>query len=214
MSDPTLIRPGSHVTLELTIFDSAGNELEATDPDEPLVYLHGYGQMVPGLERALEGLSAGVTKDVSVGVEDAYGPRDDEAFLELDRGDFPDPDAIKIGDDLDLEADDGEVIAARVAKIDGNTVIADANHPLAGLDLRFGVKILTVRDATPDEIEMAEAELADAHVHGEGCDHDHGDGHHHHHGRHHQHGPDCQHHHDGHDVSALLGPDGKPLAKA
>ena len=205
MSASLPIGPGSLVTLEFKIYDSAGKELEATDPDEPLVYLHGYGQMVPGLERALEGLEAGVSKDVEVGVEDAYGPRDDDAFLELDRGDFPEPDAIKIGDDLDLEADDGEVIAARVAKIDGDLVIADANHPLAGLDLRFAVTILAVRQATPDEIEMAEQELADGHVHGEGCNHDHGDGHHHH-GHAHQHGD--------HDVSALLGPDGKPLAKA
>ena len=202
MSASPLIGPGSLVTLEFKIYDSAGKELESTDPEEPLVYLHGYGQMVPGLERAIEGLAAGVAKDVNVGVDDAYGPRDDDAFLELDRADFPEPDAIKIGDDLDLEADDGEVIEARVTEIKGDVVIADANHPLAGLDLRFAVKILVVRDATPEEIEVAEQELADGHVHGEGCNHDHGDGHH-------AHGHDHSH-----DVTSLLGADGKPIAKA
>jgi FKBP-type peptidyl-prolyl cis-trans isomerase SlyD len=198
MGSSTQIGQKSYVAIEYKVFDEDGDEVEATDADEPLTYIHGFEQIVPGLEKALTGLSQGDTKSIALSMEDAYGPHDEDGILELSRGDFPDPDSIEVGDELELEGDDGDVLLAHIVEIEGDTVVVDANHPLAGQNIRYEVKVVEVREATADELEMAEAEARDhAHVHGPGCSHDHGHG----------------HDHDHLPISPLT-PPGKPPAKA
>jgi FKBP-type peptidyl-prolyl cis-trans isomerase SlyD len=200
MGSSTQIGQNSYVALEYKVYDEDGDEVEATEADEPLTYIHGFEQIVPGLEKALTGLSQGDTKVIALAMEDAYGPHDEDGILELSRGDFPDPDSIEVGDELELEGDDGDVLLAHIVEIEGDTIVVDANHPLAGQNIRYEVKVVEVREATADELEMAQAEAHD-----------------HEHGHAHEHGPGCNHDHDhGHDHAHVspLTPPGKPPAKA
>jgi FKBP-type peptidyl-prolyl cis-trans isomerase SlyD len=182
------IQPNALVVLDYVLRDDEGHVLDASDADdgEPITYVHGYGMIVPGLEAAIAGMRAGDAKDVVVAPEAAFGDRDEELVLEVDRADFPRPDAVAPGDELVAESADGDEVMLRVLEVNGDSVRVDANHPLAGLTLRYAVKIREVRAATDDEIEEAAAAFEEAmHDHATACDdptHDHGHDHAHDHG--------------------------------
>ena len=171
------IHPNSYVTLEYTLRDDDGDVIDASDLEdgEPIEYVHGYGMLVPGLEAALAGLHAGDEKEVIVPADAGYGEYDDELVLEIERSEFPDPAKVALGDEFVAELPDGDEVAMEVVELKGDIVKVDANHPLAGKTLHYAVKVRSVRDATPEEIESAATDMEDAreHVHGEGCDHDH-----------------------------------------
>lgn len=172
----TQIGPGTHVALSYVLFDEDGDVVDQADEGEPLEYVHGYGQIVPGLERALDGLFAGAAKEVTVEVDEAYGPHDPEGVFEVDKTDFPDPTTVQINDEFMAEGDDGLEVPMRVIDILDDAFVVDTNHPLAGQRLRFQVKIGAVRPATDDEIKQAEHDLAHAEEHDHdhsGCGHDH-----------------------------------------
>ena len=175
-----LIQPNFHVIVDYELRDDEGEVLDASDAEdgEPIEYVHGYGMLVPGLEAALVGLRAGDERKIVVPAEAGYGERDETLVLELDRADLPEEEsgkALDVGDELVAESPDGEEIAMTVVEIDGDRVVVDANHPLAGMTLHYAVKVREVREASADEIEQAASELDDAHehVHGPDCDHDH-----------------------------------------
>jgi len=153
------VGPDTYVTLAYTIYDEDGDLLDRTDDDEPLSYLHGYGQIVPGLERGIEGMGKGDLRTVSVAAADAYGDYDPEAVFEVERSEFPRPDEIEVGDEFVAESDDGEGIALTVLEVKGDSCVVDTNHPLAGENLRFEVTVLDVRPATEGEILKAERAL-------------------------------------------------------
>lgn len=176
------IQANARVVLEYTLKDDKGEVLDSSDAEdgEPIVYVHGYGMLVPGLEGALVGLEIGAKKDVTVSPEEGFGERDDELVLEIDRSDFPDPKKISMGDEVVAESPDGDEVAMRVIEVKGDTVVVDANHPLAGVTLRYSVKVKEVGAATEDEIAEAAAGFEEA-GYGGGCDdpthdhsHDHG----------------------------------------
>jgi FKBP-type peptidyl-prolyl cis-trans isomerase SlyD len=171
------IQPNSHVTLEYELRDEDGDLLDASsEPDgEPIRYVHGYGMLVPGLEAALGGLTAGDEREIVVPAENAYGEYDESLVLEIARSDLPDPSRVQVGDEFVAESPDGEELAVSVQAVNDDSVIVDANHPLAGMTLRYLVKVREVRDATDHEIEHAASDLDDAHehVHGPDCDHSH-----------------------------------------
>jgi FKBP-type peptidyl-prolyl cis-trans isomerase SlyD len=174
------IQPNTFVTLAYVLKSPEGDVLDqSSDEDgEPIRYVHGYGMLVPGLEAALVGLKAGDKKDVVVPAEDGFGDRDDELVLEIDRTDFPDPPNVKPGDEFVAESPDGDEVVMRVAEVKGDSVVVDANHPLAGITLHYSVEVQEVREATEEEIMQAAEDLDDAHehVHGPDCDHDHAHG--------------------------------------
>ncbi len=177
MSDLT-IQPNAHVTLDYELRDDEGDLLDASAADdggEPIRYVHGYGMLVPGLEAALVGLRIGDERDVVVPSEAGYGDHDESLVLEVDRGELPDPKAVSVGDELVAESPDGDEFTLNVIEVRDDVVVVDANHPLAGMTLRYHVKVREVRPATDDEIERAAADLDDAHehVHGPDCDHTH-----------------------------------------
>jgi FKBP-type peptidyl-prolyl cis-trans isomerase SlyD len=176
VSDLT-IQANTHVTLDYELRAEGGEVLDAsaTEGGEPIRYVHGYGMLVPGLEAALAGLRAGDEREIVVPAESGYGERDEALVLEIDRAEFPDPKTIEIGDEFVAESPDGEELSMSVVGVDGNVVTVDANHPLAGMTLRYQVKVRAVREATQDEIGRAAADFDDAHehVHGPDCDHDH-----------------------------------------
>jgi FKBP-type peptidyl-prolyl cis-trans isomerase SlyD len=171
------IQPNAHVTIDYELRDEEGDMLEASagDGGEPIRYVHGYGMLVPGLEAALIGLQTGDVRDVVVPAEAGYGEYDDDLLLEIDRSELPDPKGVAVGDEFIAESPDGDEIAMSVVEVRDDMVLVDANHPLAGMTLRYHVTVRDIRPATDDEIKEAAAQLDDAHehVHGPDCDHDH-----------------------------------------
>jgi FKBP-type peptidyl-prolyl cis-trans isomerase SlyD len=153
------------VSLHYTLTGSDGEVLDRSEEGEPFDYLHGAGNIVPGLERALEGRGHGDELRVAVAAEDGYGERDEEMLLVVQRDRFEAAGPLETG--MRFQAD--TPVGARVFTIigiDGDEVTIDGNHPLAGETLNFDVKVTGVRDATAEE-------LAHGHPHGP-------DGHHHH----------------------------------
>jgi FKBP-type peptidyl-prolyl cis-trans isomerase SlyD len=150
--------------------DEKGEALDSSEQDGPLTYLHGAGNIVPGLEAALEGKSVGDALKVVVPPADAYGEHDDELVQAMPRDRFPDGE-IEVGMRFQAQSHGGARVLTVTALSDDEVTI-DANHPLAGRTLTFDVTVREVRDATQEEIEHG-------HVHGEhGHDHDdeHGNG--------------------------------------
>lgn len=160
MTLATQVGPDTFVTLAYKLFDDEEGEIiESTSADEPLQYVHGYGQLVPGLERQLEGLEVGAKRTIVVEPHEGYGEYDDEDFIELSRDEYPELGDVQVDDEIQAEGPHGEELVLRVVGVNDDIVSLDANHPLAGTRLRFEVEILDVRPATEEEIAEAEEEL-------------------------------------------------------
>jgi FKBP-type peptidyl-prolyl cis-trans isomerase SlyD len=171
------VEPNTHVTVDYELRDEDGELIDASSGEggEPIAYVHGYGMLVPGLEAALTGLTEGDERDIVVPAEAGYGEYDDDLVLEVDRAELPNPSGVAVGDELVAEAPDGGEIELNVIEVRDDHVLVDANHPLAGVTLKYHVHVRAVRKATDSEIEDAASELDDAHehVHGPDCDHSH-----------------------------------------
>jgi FKBP-type peptidyl-prolyl cis-trans isomerase SlyD len=171
------IEANSFVSLECSLRDETGRLIEGDDSSDRVEYVHGYGMLVPGLETALQGLEAGDQREIVVPPSQGYGDRDQDLVMEVDRTDFPSPDAVAEGDEFFMEFPDGESQAMRVVGVGPDSVFVDANHPLAGMTLRYFVNVRLVRPAAEEEIEkaareLAEAEEADEHGCGPSCHHE------------------------------------------
>jgi FKBP-type peptidyl-prolyl cis-trans isomerase SlyD len=155
---------GSVVSLDYRLHLGDGVVIDASAPDEPLTYLHGEGQIVPGLEKALEGLSAGEARQVVVAPDDGYGPSDPGAVQEIARTSFPPGVQLQPGMELLAHGPEGQPVPFLVRDVGLETVVIDLNHPLAGKTLHFDVTVREVRQATGDEMEHG-------HAHGPGGEH-------------------------------------------
>lgn len=151
------------VTLHYTLTDERGEVLDSSTGGEPLTYLHGHGNLVPGLERALEGASAGHTAKVSVHAADGYGEHNPELVFDAPREHFPSNMTLKVGERVHAEGPNG-AIPLMIVQVTEKGAILDGNHPLAGQTLHFDIQVITVRAATQEEI-------AHGHVHGSGGHH-------------------------------------------
>lgn len=148
------------VTLKYKVFDSLGRLVE--DSKEPMAYLHGgYGNTLPQIEAALDGKAKGFAASLALGA-DAFGQRQENLVQTMPKRDFPP--GVKVGGQLRGRAEDGTEQVFTVVKIKGDTVILDANHPWAGMALKFQLQVTDVRTALPVEIEHG-------HVHGAGGHH-------------------------------------------
>ncbi|MVN85327.1 peptidylprolyl isomerase [Deinococcus sp. HMF7620] len=150
------------VELEYTLTVD-GEVIDQSEGGEPLVYLHGHSNIIPGLERALEGKGAGDALQVTVAPEDGYGERDEDSVEDLSREDFEDD--VEVGATYYAQSEDGSVIPFTVLAVDGETVQVDFNPPLAGMTLNFDVKVLSVRDATAEELDHGHAHAEGDHHH-------------------------------------------------
>src|ERR1041385_8994911 len=128
------------VPIDYTLKNDGGDILDSSE-GEPLAYLHGVGQIVPGLEKALAGLKVGDAKDVVVEAAEGYGDRDPEGVFGIPRSAFPAEVELEVGASFVGEDDEGNSLPVRVIKLDGETVVVDANHPLAGERLHFHVDV-------------------------------------------------------------------------
>jgi FKBP-type peptidyl-prolyl cis-trans isomerase SlyD len=146
------ISEGKNVSLEYTLKLDDKSVVESNVGKQPLTYTHGTHQIIPGLEKALEGLTVGDTKEVTVAPGDGYGEQDPNALQEVQKKLIP-PDALVVGTRLQGKAPDGHMVYPRVAEIKDDTVVLDFNHPLAGKTLHFDVKILDVQQPPPPQPE-------------------------------------------------------------
>jgi FKBP-type peptidyl-prolyl cis-trans isomerase SlyD len=143
--------------------------------------VHGYAQILPGLERALAGLHAGDKTEIVVEPSDAFGDHDEAGVFEVDKEDFPDSEEVGPGDEFVAHGPDGEPVAMRVLQVLPEAFLVDTNHPLAGQRVRFEVQVASVRAADETEISRAQSEL-EQRAHGASCcDHDHDHDHDHSH---------------------------------
>lgn len=148
------------VSIHYTLKNDAGEVLDSSSGREPLSYLQGGGNIVPGLEKALEGKSTGEKVNVSVVPEEGYGPRHDGLMQEVPRDAFQGVEDIKPGMQFHAQGPQGPLVVT-VVEAGDDTVKVDGNHPLAGETLHFDVEVTDVREATDEEKEHG-------HVHGPG----------------------------------------------
>jgi FKBP-type peptidyl-prolyl cis-trans isomerase SlyD len=147
---------GAYVVLDYCLMNEDGEEIFATDTDlgTSISIVWGHHMLIAGIERALKGMGAGETSQITLEPDEAFGPRDEGRVMWVDRSEFP-ADA-KVGDDFDAEDDLGSPITLRIVEISIDSVLVDANHPLAGLALTADVIVRSVRAATPEEIAAAQ----------------------------------------------------------
>lgn len=151
------------VAIHYKLTDNKGQTLDSSEGNEPLTYLHGFGNIIPGLEEELEGKEQGDKLSVSIPPEKAYGVRDDKNTLQVKRDQFEGVNDIKLGMQVQTQGKNG-IQHYTVSKIFGDTIILDGNHPLAGETLNFDVEIMEIRDASNEELQHG-------HVHGPGGHH-------------------------------------------
>jgi FKBP-type peptidyl-prolyl cis-trans isomerase SlyD len=161
-----IVKDDCVVQMHYVLKNREGTIIDESPADEPLPYLHGHENIVPGLEKALTGVSVGTTKRVVVSPEEGYGVHESDLVLEVPREHLPSDMVPEVGMTLEMETDQGLSMPVRVAEVHDDHVKLDANHELAGVELHFEVTIASVRAASSEE-------LAHGHVHGPG-------GHHHH----------------------------------
>ena len=152
------------VSMEYTL--RVDNEvIDSSVGQEPLEFLAGHGNIISGLEREMIGMKVGDSKDVTVTPVDGYGEYDEEAYLDVPRNEFPNDMPVEEGLELTVRDDSGQARYARVDSIEGETVRLNFNHPLAGDELHFNVKVVGLREPTAEERDHG-------HVH-QGGDHHH-----------------------------------------
>ena len=142
------VTEGKNVSLEYTLTLDDKSVVESNVGKQPLTYTHGTQQIIPGLEKALEGLAVGDTKEVTVAPAEGYGEKDPNALQEVQKKLIP-RDALVVGTRLQGKAPDGQMVYPQVAEIKDDTVVLDFNHPLAGKTLHFDVKILDIQQEQP-----------------------------------------------------------------
>ena len=146
------VQAGCVVLMDYTVRLDDGRVVETTWGKTPVEYLHGGGQLLPALERALEGLGEGQAAEFTIPPEDAYGPRRDENLTTLPRTAFPEGVELKPGAALLARTSTGQGFPLTVRAVDGDQVVVDMNHPLAGKSLSFEVSIRAVRAAGQGEL--------------------------------------------------------------
>jgi FKBP-type peptidyl-prolyl cis-trans isomerase SlyD len=151
------------VSMEYTL-QVDNQEIDSSKGQDPLQFLVGHDNIITGLEREMMGMKVGESKDVVIVPADGYGEFDEEAFMDVPRSAFPQDMSVEEGAELSVRDDSGQSRYARIDAIDGDNVTLNFNHPLAGDELHFNVKVVDLREPTSEELE-----------HG----HVHQDGHHH-----------------------------------
>jgi len=148
-------------SIHYTLRDGHGNILDTSSGREPLTYLQGAGNLIAGMEEGLEGKLKGDKFNLKISPEKGYGVKDDQLVQKVPRSAFGNQ---KIEKGMQFQTNQGQVVT--VTEVGLSEITVDANHPLAGVELNFAVEVMSIRDATSDE-------LSHGHVHGPG-------GHHHH----------------------------------
>jgi FKBP-type peptidyl-prolyl cis-trans isomerase SlyD len=148
------VGPGVSVRLAYRVFDADG---EAIDDASELLFVFGYGALLPAIEEQLDGAREGERLSFNLPPERAFGRRNPKAVIEVDREDFPED--VAAGDRFEADADDGRPVLLQVLDVTPEAVVLDGNHPLAGQRLRFDIEVLELRPASAEELAEAERRL-------------------------------------------------------
>ncbi len=149
------VTSGAVVSINYTLTDDEGVVIDSNVGRPALVYLHGHDNIIPGLEKGLEGASLGDRLKVDVQPADAYGDFDQDAVFELARDEFPEEMPLEEGMQFCAETPGGEM-AITVTEVREDSVKVDANHPLAGMVLHFDIEVLDVRQGSDEELRLGQ----------------------------------------------------------
>ncbi|KAB7628329.1 FKBP-type peptidyl-prolyl cis-trans isomerase [Alkalilimnicola sp. S0819] len=152
------------VSIDYTLTDPQGTLLDSSEGREPLAYLHGARNIIPGLEKALEGKQAGDSVEVTIEPAEGYGERDDNLQQEVPKEMFEGVDQVQPGMQFQAQTPAGAQVVT-VKDVQEQTVTVDANHPLAGVTLNFKVDVRDVRDASSEELEHGHPHGPEGHQH-------------------------------------------------
>ena len=153
------------VTIHYKVVDSdSGEVLDSSENSEPMTYLHGASNIIPGLEQALEGRAVGDEFEVTVAPAEAYGERSEDRVQQVPITAFQGMDKIEVGMAVTAQTDQGSINLV-ITAIDEETVTVDANHPLASKSLTFNVSVEDVRDASEEEVSHGHVHGPDGHQH-------------------------------------------------
>lgn len=150
------------VSMEYTLHVDQ-EEIDSSKGQDPLQFLVGHGNIISGLEREMIGMKVGESKDVVVLPAEGYGKFDENAFMNVPRNEFPSDLPVEEGAELTVRDDAGQSRYARIDAIDGDTVTLNFNHPLAGDELHFNVKVVGLREPTAEELEHGHVHQAGHH---------------------------------------------------
>lgn len=145
------ITENTTVLMDYTLTDDEGNIIDSTQGGQPLSYIHGIGNIIPGLEKALEGKSKGEKIQVAVPPSEAYGEHSEEFLQTVPRQEFKGIDKIEVGMQFQSQSPQGHYQIVTVTKVEGDDITIDTNHPLAGMNLNFDVTIVDVKETSTDE---------------------------------------------------------------
>ncbi|MFM1895882.1 MAG: hypothetical protein RLZZ385_956 [Pseudomonadota bacterium] len=159
-----LIGKNSVVSIHYTLKNDAGEVMDSSEGGEPLAYLHGANNLIPGLESELQGKTSGAKFKASIAPGQAYGEVNEDLIQTISKQMFQGVDDVEVGMTFVAQGDGGQRRQVRVVEVEGDDVTIDANHPMAGLTLHFDVEVVDVRPATKQELEHG-------HVHSHGHDH-------------------------------------------
>jgi FKBP-type peptidyl-prolyl cis-trans isomerase SlyD len=166
MSDtnPKSIDDGVVVAMHYTLKLDDGNQVDSSKGSDPLLYLHGHGNIVPGLEKELGGRGPGDIFDVTVAPEEGYGPRFPDMIQRVPREQLPQEIEPEVGMPIQAHTQSGEVMTLHIVEVTETEIAVDPNHPLAGENLHFSIEVVSLRPASAEEIEHG-------HPHGPGGHH-------------------------------------------
>ena len=154
------IKDNSAVSFHYTLTDDDGQQLDSSVGKEPLAYLHGAGNIIPGLENALTGKAVGDAMTVAVSAAEGYGEVQKELIQDVPRSSFQGIDEIEVGMQFEAQTGQGGAVPVTVTAVTDEMITVDGNHPLAGKNLNFDVTIEAVRDATEEELERGHVDGA------------------------------------------------------
>lgn len=143
------------VSFHYVLKDKAGKVLDSSHGGEPMDFIEGVGQIIPGLESGLKGSKTGEKRQVTVSAGEGYGPRDERLVMEVPLTELPSASKIKVGMAYDISLSEDSSHVFRVIEVSKTHATLDGNHPLAGQDLYFDVEVKEAREATKEEIEQA-----------------------------------------------------------
>ena len=162
MSDDLQVDDGKVVSMHYTLHVD-GRVVDSSEGGEPLQFIQGMGHIIPGLEHELYNMQVGESKNIIVSAKDGYGETDETAFMDVPREAFPDNVPLNKGTELELRDQSGNPVYARIDDVSDQNIRLNMNHPLAGKELNFDVKIADVRDATDEEVSHGHVHGEDAH---------------------------------------------------
>jgi FKBP-type peptidyl-prolyl cis-trans isomerase SlyD len=158
MSEELVVQDGQVVMMDYTLH-VGGEILDSSEGHDPLEFLQGAGNIIPGLERELYGMAVGESKKVTVVPAEGYGELNPNALVNVPRSQFPANVPMETGTEIQVTDQQGQTMVARIDRVEVESVRLDFNHPLAGKDLHFDVKIVGLRAPTDEELDHG-------HVHG------------------------------------------------